>query len=223
MITVVLLNYQRPDNLHRIITAIKSQTEESTIFLWNNGALFDDNRVDWQIDSNINRYCRPRWFMASHAETDFVCVIDDDLCFADDRVLEDSLNAIGDASAGTVVGMTGVILKPHVAYRDCIHLDWLPRFPDGDTVVDIVKGRFMVLRTCDVAAIDFHAIDPVHDDIAVSALVGDEHLVPGSLRGRFTELPQRGVGLGIGGDWLAAREHARQHYFGSGTAPWENG
>lgn len=215
MITVVLLNYKRPDNLHRIIAAIKSQTVVSTIFVWNNGAGFEDSGVDWQIDSSINRYCRPRWFMSSQADTDFVCTMDDDLCFADDHVLEDSLAALHAEPGHAIVGMTGVILKTQSTYRDCIHLDWLPRFPEGDNIVDIVKGRFMLLRTSTIMALDYHAIDPVHDDIAVSALVdGDnKHLVPGVLRGRFTELPQEGVGLGGSGDWLTAREQVRRRYF----------
>jgi hypothetical protein len=215
MITVLLLNYKRPDNLHRIIGEIKSQTLESTIFVWNNGGEFEDARVDWQINSSINCYCRPRWFMSQDTATEFVCTMDDDLCFADNRVREDSLNALCTAPECAIAGMTGVILKKKSSYGDCVHLDWLPRFPEGDVAVDIVKGRFMLLHTRAVSALDYRAIDAIHDDIAVFAMVGggNKHFVPGVLRGRFTELPQKGVGLGRGSDWLLKRERARRHYF----------
>lgn len=215
MVTVVLLNYKRPDNLRRIINAVKSQSVATAVFVWNNGERFEDRRVDWQIDSSINLYCRPRWFMSRHADTEFVCTLDDDLVFADDRVLQDALDALRALPVRTIVGMTGVVLRAESNYRDCTHLDRLPRFPEGDVEVDIVKGRFMLLRAAAVTALDYPAIDPVHDDIALSALVGGgaRHRVPGILRGRFTELPQLGVGLSHRPRWLVERERSRRRYF----------
>ncbi len=74
-VTVLLLNYKRPENIRRILTDLMKQKPiPPDIFLWNNsGEQFIDSRVTWQIDSSINKYCWPRWMMASLARTKYIC------------------------------------------------------------------------------------------------------------------------------------------------------
>ena len=90
-VTVLLLNYKRPENLRRILgDLVKQKPVPPDIFLWNNsGRSFVDKRVTWQVNSSANRFCWPRWMMGSLARTRFICTMDDDFTFEDDFVLRD--------------------------------------------------------------------------------------------------------------------------------------
>lgn len=215
MVTVILLNYKRPDNIRRVVRDIRAQSVSAKIFLWNNGSTVDTGAIDWQVASSENLYCRPRWFLAAHATTEFVCMIDDDLTFSDPEVLGDCSRFLDSRDDPLLIGKTGVVLSRDRSYAESTHLDWLPEPPSVDTWVDIVKGRFMFLHRASVETLRYGSIDRVHDDISVSALIhpGEQHLVPAFLSDRFTELPQGDVGLGKEAHWLQRREEARQRYF----------
>lgn len=117
-VTVLLLNFRRPENLRRILGDLERQTVKPDVFLWNNsGNVFTDPRVSWQLDSSENRFCWPRWMMGSLAKTKYVCTMDDDLTFADPRVLEDAIAQLEShnseaANTTTIAGFTGCVLHP---------------------------------------------------------------------------------------------------------------
>ena len=94
-LTVVVTNYLRAANVARLIDAIRAQTLQATIFVWDNSPAqdFDDPRVDWLIRSSRNARCAARWWMASHAETDFVLVHDDDLMPSNSNVFAWTVDA----------------------------------------------------------------------------------------------------------------------------------
>src|SRR5678815_5752517 len=103
-ITICLTNWKRANNLKRIIDTLLTQSVKSTIFLWNNGGNFSSSNISWQINSSKNMFCSPRWYMAVNAETEFICILDDDLFFEDDNVLQDILNKANSYGENTIFG-----------------------------------------------------------------------------------------------------------------------
>ena len=126
--TVLLLNYKRPENVRRILTDLSQQKPvPPDIFLWNNsGMIFTDSRITWQIDSSMNKYCWPRWMMASLARTKYICTMDDDFTLSDDYVLSDMVqHADIEADASQIIGFTGTIFHPNFneSYQNGFHVN----------------------------------------------------------------------------------------------------
>jgi hypothetical protein len=216
-LTIVLTNWKRSENLRLIIDQLLSQTLKPELFLWNNGDTFESPPIAWQVDSSRNVLCWPRWFMASMASTEFVAVMDDDLIFSDATVLEDAITFMRSLAPETIVGMCGLLLDPAKPYRDGEHRTSLP---GEDQVVDIVKGRFMLLRTDQLKKLRL-APDPSRDmlmgeDIHVSGALAEGrrgmHILPSLFAGRWKELPAP-HGLVDMPDHWEYREKARQAVF----------
>jgi hypothetical protein len=215
-ITVVLTNWKRPNNLKIVLDDLARQTAKPAIFLWNNGAEVRHPAIAWLADSSVNMACWPRWMMAGMAQTDFVCVMDDDLTFTDDRVLDDLMAALDARPEHTIVGLFGMKLDPAKEYRQGRQI----RPSDTDQAADIIKGRCMVMRTSALAAVHLrpkparHAL--IGDDIFVSGtLAGGKagmHVVPKGFMNRWKELPGD-HGLYKQPDHWGYREQARRHAF----------
>jgi hypothetical protein len=116
-LTVILTNYKRPENVRRLIQALSQQTVKPTLFVWDNSSEqdCDDPRIDWLIRSSQNAKCSPRWWMASHANTDFVLIHDDDLLPSHPMVLGHTLDA-AIKIAPFAVGAAGVIVDSGSGY-----------------------------------------------------------------------------------------------------------
>ena len=221
-LTVCLLNFKRPDNLRRILDRLAEQTicEQMSIFLWNNAtAPFRHPAVDWQVDSSRNAVCPPRWWMAVHAETEFVATLDDDLIPADERVFADALDVAQGPRPTCAIGPFGVILQPGRPYFP--HVD--VRCPPQDTPVDLILGRCLIARTAALrTALRLGDLvggedDGVGDDIAVCGALAagrrGRHLVPGRLAARFEELPAAGEALERHPEHPRRREATRRRWF----------
>lgn len=172
-VTVCLTNWMRQDLLLQTIESVLGQSIQSTIFLWNNGAEIQHSGLSWVVNSSVNQICWPRWFMASYARTEYVCVIDDDVQLRDPNVLEAVLERLAAAPANCIVGPEGVNLMEGKTYRESEHIRVSRAPTDGDTSCDLVKGKFMALRTGALHGAVFLA-DPRfyrEDDIAISALL----------------------------------------------------
>src|SRR5581483_7549349 len=109
-ITAVFTHWKRTENLKLILDAVRTQTLRPKIFVWNNGEKFSHPGVDWQIDSSVNAITWPRWFMASMADTEYVCVMDDDLVFGDADVLKDAVDFLRGRNENMIIGPYGVRL-----------------------------------------------------------------------------------------------------------------
>jgi GT2 family glycosyltransferase len=188
MVTVILLNWKRSENLKEIIKSLRSQSIPVEIFLWNNNK--EDTfqyDVDLQINSSKNLVCWPRWFLSTYASNEHIAVMDDDIIMSDDNVLKDCLDYV--KNKDTAIGYTGVILNENKDYWKSRHVI-LPSM--GDTKVDIIKGRFMFLNKSFISNLkmtpkiifDQHKIE---DDIIISKEL-NEKIIPDFLRGRFTNL-----------------------------------
>lgn len=69
-LTVVLLNYRRPENVKRLVQALCKQTVNPEIFLWNNSEKsFRVSGVSWQVDSSSNRFCWVRTYLNRERES----------------------------------------------------------------------------------------------------------------------------------------------------------
>lgn len=124
-LTVVLLHYKRAANVRRILDTLAQQRVSLRIFLWNNsGTPFRDERIAWQVDSSLNRFCWPRWLAASLASTPFVCVMDDDHMPGDPDVLGDAVEWLHvHGGPNTIVGPQGLVLRDGASYRNGTHVN----------------------------------------------------------------------------------------------------
>ena len=150
------------------------------------------------VQAGANLGCFPRWWLAGIATTEWVCSLDDDLCLA----APDALEAAIERARGEdcILGAFGVRLLPGRPYGDGVHLNT----PAADERVDIVKGRFMLLRRALLERVPLHlpALDELGaaaacaDDIRLSLCTGagrpQPHLLAGALRGKLRELPASG-------------------------------
>lgn len=216
-VTIVITNYLRPTNVERIIDAFSTQTMVPTIFVWDNSPTkdFHDPRVDWIIRSSKNARCTPRWWMASHAETDFVLIHDDDLMPSHPKVLAWTLDAASRA-APFAVGAAGVILTSNTGYWESRHVGLRAKRIRHDTHVDIVKGSYFCGPSAGLTKIGYLELD-AEDDIAVSARLGNgfkqPHLVIAKLRTSFELLLEGEGSRKHRCSHRAARQAARDRFF----------
>lgn len=118
-ITIILLNYKRPQNIPVILRAIRNQTVKSIVFLWNNG---DDDVNSPLIDryerSGRNVGCMVRWKLAREATTPYIMSIDDDICFHRDDALENIILSLENQdNPNRIIGPTGVCFGPIATYK----------------------------------------------------------------------------------------------------------
>ena len=213
-LTVLLLNWKRPHNLAKVLASIERQTCRPKIFLWNNGDRLNDLRVDWIIDSSQNKACWPRWSLGAMADTEFVCSLDDDLAFGDERVLENLLRYLKNLDQPErLVGFHGVILEPTKPYASCTHVKSTPH---AEIAVDIVKGKLLACRRDSLRSIQM-ASEAQEDDIAVSGLAARGrplfHRVASLFHDRMICLPEMGIGISHRLEHNQCRETARRKYY----------
>jgi hypothetical protein len=207
-LTVCLLNWRRPENLDPILDALAAQTAAPRVWLWDNSgdADPDDPRVDRVVSAGENMGCMPRWWLASAAETEYVCSLDDDLKPADAEVLEDMMEVCAEREVPGIVGPFGwrgrgqFRAGGEVDYRGGQHIG----AGAENVAVDLVKGRCMMLHRRllrrvplepplpDGARIDRSELLTRCDDIYLNVMTAggqpERHLVPRVLEGRFEEL-----------------------------------
>lgn len=211
--TALLLSFERQKNLDRIIANLREQTKSVDIFLWNNCA--DDKTeypVDLQINSSKNLMCWPRWLMANYATTDYVFSLDDDLLFADNRVIEDSIRYL-ESNDYEAIGYSGVVITDGLkGYLDQQHV----LSPRQDTPVDILKGGFLFTKKQNIKipqhTLNASVADPrIEDDIIISSMLGKK-VVPSVLRKRFAMQAGFSKGLHSKPDHAESRTRYMRQY-----------
>lgn len=215
LVTVLLLNWKRPDNLRLILDALAGQSVKPEIFLWNNypAQPIEHKGITQQITSGTNQYCSPRWTMALQAQTTYIMTCDDDLMPSDKHLIQDVIetdkSSVGDPYR--IIGAFGKVLVPGVGYEQCTAAYY-------DQPCDIVLGRMMFMKT---AMLQKRLLrQPVSncdttDDIAVSGIMARGqtrvHLRSGIFRGRLIELPDNDAICKEPGHF-ARREEARRRW-----------
>ncbi len=228
IVTVCLLNYRREQNIGAMLDCLARQTLPLQVYIWNNGEPLKYQTgggapcpiemhplVARHVQSTANLGCMPRWWMASTADTEYVCSMDDDLLFKDERVLEDAVKASKEGCPDGAVGFFGWCDVEGKGYQGARHINGSRE----DRHVDVIKGRFMLFRRALLDRVPLRPPIPEADEVLFRCddiylnlcLSGGEpgfHLVPGILGKRWKE-------LGQGGQSLACQ---RGHYKKRGAA-----
>lgn len=206
-VTVILYNYKRTNNLHRIISDLKKQEEIPVyIYVWNNNPEpFHSDQVDWIINSNRNVHTQSCSYMVDNVETEFVCRMDDDLTPNDSLLFRDLISSVNTYPIDSrIFGMTGVRLADNKCYSNGSHVgpSCKYHFNDIDVPVDIIKGRFFLFRN-EFSHLLNRKYEHAHMDIDISFLMAQKrrmyHIVPKVLHGRLFNLEEKyddGTGAG---------------------------
>lgn len=188
--TVILLNYQRPQNMARIIESIKMQTVPTEIILIDNSdsnTKFND--VDLLIKPSRNLGCYIRLLMAHYAKYDHIVFMDDDLCINNKNLF----NEIDPTILTLIQGAWGRNLdfssdKPYSGQPDKLN-----------GLCNVIKGRFIwfvktMLRRVPIGG-GYHPYDPFNEDIYFSLSVNNVHVVQPFIRVSLDELEVGITGL----------------------------
>ncbi|WP_323219537.1 tetratricopeptide repeat protein [Limnoraphis robusta] len=242
-ITILLLNYRRPQNIPKIVESLRNQTVPVQIFLWDNSSdtniFFSD--IDLVFKASQNQGCSPRWFMALYAKTKYIMTHDDDFLITRSNVLENIVECLeNQQNSRTIVGLEGIVVNPKKTYSE--HIGYKSRYKfhgnkygsvipaivykSGKNLnlitserVHLVKGRLMATRTENIV---FHIDLPTlmrerEDDIAVSAMIGQRkriHLIPSFLKDCIEELEMsNSIGNKDQPNHFQSRNHALKRYF----------
>lgn len=210
-ITVILTNYRRPQNVERILESLRKQCISYQLFVLDNSP--DQSyrwEADWLLRSIPSSPPAPRWWMASQADTEYVVCMDDDLAFADERVLGDTVSTL-QKYPSTGVGATGVQLQDGCGYRKGRHLGLENEPISQDMPVDIIKGRYFAVPTELLRKLPVLPLE-CEDDIIVSSAI-ENKVVPKVLQGRFLELPTGEESRWHRNEHWSARETTTCSYF----------
>ena len=210
-VTVVLLNWKRPENLKKVIESIKKQKKvDVKIHLWNNNVDCDEFfDVDMQIDSDENYICMPRWFMASMTKSEYIMTLDDDLLLTEPYVIYNlvSVHRAYPTLDNLIVGPYGRNFGTN-GYNgednDFNHIE-------EDTRVDIIKGRCMFMKRELLERVKLH--DPGSaDDIYINSF-SEHRIIPRCIRHGFEDLPEGNEALSADPQHYISRAKASQKYF----------
>ena len=183
--TALLLNWKRQDRIPLTIQSIRKQDAGVKIWLWNNNpADTKSYDVDYQFNSPENFKCWPRWLLGSMVNTDYIFTLDDDLTITNPRHISNCISYIKSKPIDTILGFTGVILQRDKTYWQSPHIN---ATPNKDTRVDIVKGRFMFMRSSLLNSVKLE--NEGQEDIKVSSYSKNK-FIPGIFHGCFHELPE---------------------------------
>jgi hypothetical protein len=216
-ITVIFTHWKRTENLNSIMEQVKKQTVTPKIFVWNNSDYLQWPDIDWQILSSRNTITWTRWLMATMADTEFVCIMDDDLILKDRDIFERSIEFLSRQKSDFLIGPIGVNFDRDKEYANCprVHASrgW-------DWRVDMILGRLLIFRrrlldgVRVVADTDRSVL--LGDDIIMSALTSRgarrHHTVPSLFHDSFTELAAP-HGSCSSSDHYELREKVRRRYF----------
>lgn len=87
-VTSIILTYNRQKNLPKIIDALKKQTVENDIIVWDNADNLEKIDGVTLIRSSKNFICRPRFILCGLVNTDYIFNLDDDHLPVDDSLFD---------------------------------------------------------------------------------------------------------------------------------------
>lgn len=213
-ITLILTNWKRKNNLFQIVEKIKKQTFLPKIVIVDNSSNDIENKFIYN-DKNIeiinkeNEFmCWERWNVSFRFQSEYKCIMDDDLIFTRNEVLEDCFHFMEANRNVDCIGLEGVKLMKGKSYFQCEH----QHAKINHTIpVSIIKGRFMFIRSKSLIGLDMEP-DLTCDDIKVSSHLNSKYL-PSILWESFTDLPQGIESLSGKKYQSLQRDYAAKRYF----------
>lgn len=213
-IVIFYTNWRRRDFLHEIINNTKKQTLQPKIVVIDNASFDVENKFiteDETIDvvEKFNTLkCWERWLVSTNYDSKYKCIMDDDLSFIREGVLEDCFNYMESNLDIDCIGLEGVTLVKGKTYYNGIHQIakmnyFLP--------VDVVKGRFMFIRSSSLKNLDLNP-DFTCDDIKVSSHL-NKKILPSCLASSFYDFPQGSESLSNKKYQQTQRDYAHKKYF----------
>jgi GT2 family glycosyltransferase len=213
-VAIIYTNWRRKNNLHKIIKNVFKQTLLPKIIIIDNSSqdeqnkfIIDDDKVTI-INSDNSLKCWQRWLVAIKEDSKYVCVMDDDICFSIDNVLENCYDFMENNLNIDCIGYEGVDLIKGKSYFDNNHYG---SQRNKNIKVDIVKGRFMFIRKSSIVNLNLNP-DLTCDDIKVSSHLKNK-LIPNFLYNGFYELPQGSESLSRRHYQPDQRNYAAKKYF----------
>lgn len=199
-ITLIYLNWKRNHQLKRIIEDAKKQTERPKIIVIDNSSNDIHHKIDVTeveyIPSDNKNQCWERWVHAVKTDTEYVCVMDDDLTFNDNTTLNKCLNYMDKNPKVDAVGYTGVNYDSNQGYFNSPHYGHPLQH---NLEVPIIKGRFMFIRKKSLEGLDMEP-DLTCDDIKVCGHIKNKVLLS-DIRGHLINLKE--------GDEAVFRQHGQ--------------
>lgn len=134
-VTVIVTMFGRGGNWPDIRAGVRKQRTACELWVWDNRGGPSLRGADAQFKSPRNLICWPRWFIAAHAPTELVVIVDDDLVFGDRDVVGDLCDSLKRERPQTLVGAEGVSLRRGASY-----------WPKDRRLMECRRGRFQ--RSC---------------------------------------------------------------------------
>jgi len=204
-VTGIYTNWRRKENLWEILKAAKAQTTPIDLWLIDNA----DNTPHELKVNGVKRYghnnelmCWQRWLYAKLVSTPYLFVMDDDLIFSSPTEIEKCVHFMDAHPELDAIGYTGVKLDK--GYFTSPHYMSVKTY----TEVDIIKGRFMFIRTSSLKGLD-ESPDLTCDDIKVSSHLKNKALIPLS----FANLKEGAEAVFLQKGQKQKREEAVKRYF----------
>ena len=211
-VTLIYTNWKRKDNLLDIIESAKQQTYPLNIIVIDNSSQDHLNKINVEgvsyIKKNNDLKCWERWIFAKKCQTEYVCIMDDDLIFSDNNIISDCVSYMNQNYNVDCIGYEGVVYSKHSGYWGSEHYTCND---SQDIKVNIVKGRFMFIKTDSLSLLD-DLVEPTCDDIKVSSIL-DIKVLPKILYGRFEDLPYGDESLSQKSYQQVKRDYAVKSYF----------
>jgi hypothetical protein len=213
-ILIIYTNWRRRYNLYDIVSKCKKQTIIPKIVIIDNASLDENNRYvndDESIEvikKNNELMCWERWMTSFNYDSKYLCIMDDDLIFKNDFVLDKCVEYMDRETHIDCIGPEGVVFVKNQSYFGSKH--YLCN-TDKDINVSIIKGRFMFLRRSSLDGLNLKP-DLTCDDIKVSSHLKTK-VLPSVLFDCFEDLHQGNESLSLKQYQRNAREFAKQKYF----------
>lgn len=193
-ITLIVLNYKRFGNIARIVNYYSGKLP---IFIINNNptvTIKKPPQVERVVNNYENKWCIERWYQAMSVNSDYVCLLDDDLLVDHESIKH--LLQVAEKNPYSLVGIYGKIgLESASKYEDMEDVWCVSR------EVDIVVGSCIVTRTANIRAIHDSYIRPFGykdrgDDILASLALSNLYKVKHRVEPAKVELlPEGNVAL----------------------------
>jgi hypothetical protein len=214
-ISIVFLNWKRRENLSSILLQTLSQTIQPDMYLIDNAS--NDERYKITVTDPIkyipkdnSLQCWARWELVKDINSNYFCVIDDDITFSDHKVLEICKNFMDKNPSVDAVGYAGVINDQKSQYWYCTHIQ---NPEDKNISVDVIKGRFMFIRRSSLEGLDMTP-DFTCDDIKVSSHL-KKKIVLSELGNKFSNMKEGDEALHVQVSQREKREISMRKYFPS--------